>query len=461
MSGWMRVLIVEDDRFLAQQLGWFLKDECEVVIALSPEEAKERIKEGDIHVVILDLGLPPMPEEPSVGLGLLEELLGKDPLIKVIVMTAHTDQETAKRALSLGAYDFLSKPVQEELLLTLIKRAFFRREMEEKFFEVQDEGLPVPMVVASAQMREVVNQAVSIASLPVTCLIYGETGTGKELIAKLIHEMSPRRRRPMVVVDCASIPASLAESELFGAEKGAYTGADARREGRIAQAEGGTLLLDEVGELPLELQAKLLRFLETHQFTPVGGRTKEANVRVLAATNRDLREEVKRGRFRLDLYHRLCQVEIEVPPLRERPEDIVPTALHFLLSISREFRMRPPELTEEAKKALLSYGFPGNVRELKNMMAKALVLSRGRPIGPRELGLGESPSQEEEEEERWEVPVAVGFDLPRARFSLEEKWIRSALERHGGKMAQAAADLGIPRTTLYDLMRRHRVKVPE
>ena len=461
MSGWMRVLIVEDDRFLAQQLGWFLKDECEVVIALSPEEAKERIKEGDIHVVILDLGLPPMPEEPSVGLGLLEELLGKDPLIKVIVMTAHTDQETAKRALSLGAYDFLSKPVQEELLLTLIKRAFFRREMEEKFFEVQDEGLPVPMVVASAQMREVVNQAVSIASLPVTCLIYGETGTGKELIAKLIHEMSPRRRRPMVVVDCASIPASLAESELFGAEKGAYTGADARREGRIAQAEGGTLLLDEVGELPLELQAKLLRFLETHQFTPVGGRTKEANVRVLAATNRDLREEVKRGRFRLDLYHRLCQVEIEVPPLRERPEDIVPTALHFLLSTSREFRMRPPELTEEAKKALLSYGFPGNVRELKNMMAKALVLSRGRPIGRRELGLGESPSQEEEEGEKWEVPVAVGFDLPRARFSLEEKWIRSALERHGGKMAQAAADLGIPRTTLYDLMRRHRVKVPE
>lgn len=461
MSGWVRVLIVEDDRFLAQQLGWFLKEECEVQIALSPEEAREKIKEANIDVVILDLGLPPKPEEPSVGLGLLEEILKHDPLIKVLVMTAHTDQDTAKRALSLGAYDFLSKPVQEGLLLTLMKRAFFRKEMEAKFFEGREEALPVPMVVVSEKMREVIDQAMSIAQLPVTCLISGETGTGKELVARLIHEMSPRRWRPMVIVDCASIPASLAESELFGAEKGAYTGADSRREGRVAQAEGGTLLLDEVGELPLELQAKLLRFLETHQFTPVGGRIKEANVRVLAATNRDLREEVKRGRFRLDLFHRICQVEISIPPLRERKEDIVPTALHFLISVSREFRMRPPELTEEAKEALLRYSFPGNVRELKNMMAKALVLSRGRPIRPGDLGLEDEIPKDEEGEEKWAVPVAIGFDLPRAKLSLEEKWIRSALQRHGGKMAAAAADLGIPRTTLYDLMRRHRIKVPE
>lgn len=458
MSGWIRVLIVEDDAALALQLQWLLKGEHEVRIASDSGQAMAQLREMSPHVMLLDLGLPPNPEDPSRGLALLKEALELDPLLKVIVITAHGDQSTAQEALSRGAYDFLVKPVKEELLSTLIKRAHFRRELEESYFAFHQEDLPVPIVVASRAMREVVEQVRAMAALPASCLIQGETGTGKELIAKMIHQMSPRRNKPLVVVDCTSIPLSIAESELFGAEKGAYTGATATREGRIAQAQGGTLFLDEVGELSLELQSKLLRFLETHHYTPVGGRTREADVRVLAATNRDLREEVKRGRFRLDLFHRLCQVEIRIPPLRERPEEIPTLARHLLVSLGREFRIKPSELTPEAEAALSRYDFPGNVRELRNMLSRAMVLSRGRPIGPSELGLVDCTTCGQPQPQGSDFPVAQGFDLPRARAHLEEVWVRAALGRNQGKVSLAAMDLGVPRTTLYDLMRRYGIK---
>lgn len=459
MSEWIRILLVEDDQYLAEQMRWLLKEEHEVWVSAHPKEALELMRKAKPHVVLLDLGLPPRPEDPSVGLELLGEFLGADPLVKVIVMTAHGDQETAQTAMARGAYDFLVKPVKEELLVTLIKRAFFRRELEVGFWETQEKGLPIQVVVASQAMHQVLEQVKIVAALPASCLILGETGTGKELVARLIHELSPRRSRPLVTVDCASIPITLAESELFGAEKGAYTGAEVRRTGRVAQAEGGTLFLDEIGELPLEVQVKLLRFLETRQFTPVGGRTREVDVRILAATNRDLKEEVKRGRFRLDLFHRLGQTEIRIPPLRERKEDILPLARSFLSSLAREYRMKPPPISPEGERALLEYDFPGNARELKNMLSKALILSRGRPIGPKELGLGgaEAPFAEMPKEGMF-FPVDPGFDLPKARAHLEETWVREALMRNRGRIAQAAADLNLPRTTLYDLMRRYRIK---
>lgn len=460
MSGWIRVLVVEDDTSLALQLQWLLRQDQEVFLASSRAEALSILEKEKPHVMLLDLGLPPCPEDPSEGLALLQETLEMTPLLKVIVMTAHGDQATAREALCRGAYDFLVKPVREELLVTLIKRAFFRRELEEHFFETRKEDLPLPMVVTSPAMKEVIDQVRAVAPLPVSCLIQGETGTGKELLAKLLHHWSGRSKNPLVVVDCTAIPISIAESELFGAEKGAYTGAAARREGRIAQAQGGSLLLDEVGELSLELQSKLLRFLETREFTPVGGRTRQADVRVLAATNRDLREEVKRGRFRLDLFHRLCQVEIRIPPLRERPEEIPALARHLLASLGHEFRVKLPELTPEATHALSTYSYPGNVRELRNMLSRALVLSRGRPITPSDLGLGVF-SQEAQEVKQPTFPVAPGYDLPRARSCLEESWLRCALERHQGKVAAAAQDLGVPRTTLYDLLRKHGIRVEE
>ncbi len=457
MSGSISVLIVEDDRALGEQLKWLLRGEHHVQVATSRRGAVDILQGGKIHVAIVDLGLPPYPEDPTEGLALIKEALQVDRFLKVIVMTAHGDQATAREAMALGAYDFLVKPVEEALLLTLIKRAYYRRELEAGFIEGQRLDLPVPIVVSSPAMEQVIKEARAVAPLPVSCVIHGETGTGKELVARLIHALSPRRNRPWVVVDCTSIPVSLGESELFGAEKGSYTGATERREGRIRQAEGGTLLLDEVGELSLELQSKLLRFLETKQYTPVGGRTMEADARVLAATNRVLPEEVKRGRFRADLYHRLNQVEIRVPPLRERPSDILPLARHILTLLGHEFRMRVPVLTQEAQEALERYDFPGNVRELKNILSRAMILSRGGPIGLEELGLAGPGVTLQEDKGRWPLPVDPGFDLPRARAHLEETWVRCALARHAGKVAQAAAELGVPRSTLYDLMRRHRI----
>lgn len=461
MCGSISVLIVEDDRALGEQLRWLLMGEHEVQVATSRRDAMDVLREGKIHVAIVDLGLPPYPESPAEGLALIREALQADKFLKVIVMTAYGDQATAREAMALGAYDFLVKPVEEGLLLTLIKRAYYRRELEVGFVEGQRLHLPVPILVSSPAMEEVIKKARSVAPLPVSCIIYGETGTGKELVARLIHALSPRRNRPWVVVDCTSIPVSLGESELFGAEKGSYTGATERREGRIRQAEGGTLLLDEVGELSLELQSKLLRFLETKQYTPIGGRTVEADARVLAATNRFLPEEVKRGRFRPDLYHRLNQVAIRVPPLRERPAEILPLARHLLALLGHEFRMRVPALTQEAEKALQRYDFPGNVRELKNILSRAMILSRGGPIGPEELGVVGPAGTLEGGTREWSLPVDPGYDLPRARAHLEETWVRSALARHAGKVAQAAADLAVPRSTLYDLMHRHRLKPEE
>ena len=455
MSALTKILIVEDDSSLAGQIKWFLKKDHQVSVAATSEEAKKILQAEEYSVVLLDLGLPPHPERPTEGLSLLPEIVKKYPTIQVIVLTAHGDQDVAREALSLGAYDFLIKPGDENLLSVLIKRAVFRRKLEAECWEEQKYEVPVPMVVISQQMKEVIQTAKEVAALPVSCIILGETGTGKELIAQIIHLFSSRKNKPLVVVECPSIPITLGEAELFGSEKGSYTGSIARREGRIQEAQGGTLFLDEIGELTLEIQSKLLRFLETHEYTPIGGKTSKADARIIAATNRNLTEEVKRGRFRLDLYHRLCQVEINIPPLRKRKDEIMPIAQYFLIKLGHEYRMSPPQLTPEAQKSLLEYPFPGNVRELKNMLSRALVLSKGLPIGPKELGLAKP------EESKGELNFQLGFNLIKARNHLEKQWIEEALKRHGGKIAPASADLAIPRTTLYDLMKRHGIRGTE
>jgi len=457
MSGLPKILIVEDDISLANQLKWRLKNEYQVNLATTSEEARNRLEKEDYSIVLLDLGLPPYPENPIEGLKLLPEIIKQYPTLQVIVLTAHSDREIAWEALSRGAYDFLNKPVEEHLLHLLIKRALVKKKLEAEFWEEKKHDLPIPMVVASEKTKIIIRTAQEIASLPVSCLIFGETGTGKELIAQIIHYSSPRKNKPLVVVECSSIPITLGEAELFGAQKGAYTGASERREGRIRQAEEGTLFLDEIGELTWEMQAKLLRFLETHEYTPIGGKTTRADVRVIAATNRNLPEEVKRGKFRLDLYHRLCQVEISIPPLRERKEEVIPLSHYFLGKLSREFRLPLPQLTSEAENALLNYSFPGNIRELKNMLSRALIISKGAPITPQELGLGEGNKDHHE----ITPGIKPGFNLIRAKNYLEKYWIEEALKRNEGKITAAASDLGIPRPTLYDLMKKHGIKIEE
>lgn len=452
MSGLVKILIVEDDASLAQQFKWYLKREHAVSVASTREAAQRALRKESYHVALFDLGLPPHPENPTVGLSLLQEAVETYPALKVIVMTAHGDQQTAREALSLGAYDFLVKPVDEHLLATLIKRAFYRQKLEAEFWEGRKQELPIPMVIASEKMKQVIQTAREVAALPVTSLIMGETGTGKELIAQIIHRLSDRNNKALVTVECSSIPLTLGEAELFGTEKGSYTGSTSRREGRISQAEKGTLFLDEVGELSLELQAKFLRFLETREFTPIGGTTAHADVRIIAATNRNLADEVERGRFRLDLYHRLCQVELLIPPLRDRQEEIVPLANTFLEKLAHEFRMPAPSLTLEAEAILKEYPFPGNIRELKNLMSRAMIVSKGRPIGPAELGIGD---KSEEPMGLHVSDIPVGFDLPTARAQVERQWIEEAIKRHSGKITPAAMDLGVPRPTLYDLMKKH------
>ncbi len=441
---------MEDDIPLAQQWRRFLQGEFTVEVASTREEALSHLEKGEIALMLLDLGLPPSSDTPQVGLELLREITEKDPLLKVIVITAHGQDEVAHTALSFGAYDFLVKPVNEEMLLTLLRRATWRWGLEREWLSSREEDLPVPMVVASEAMRRVVDEVRRIAPLEVNVLIMGESGTGKELIAQLLHRWSRRQGRPFVAVDCAAIPVTLGEAELFGAERGAYTGAVKRMEGKVAQAEGGTLFLDEMGELSWELQAKLLRFLETKEYSPLGGKARKGDVRVIAATNRNLEEEVRRGKFRLDLFYRMNQLTVTVPPLRERRDDILPLARHFINQLSREFGLPPSSLSPDAEEAILHYPFPGNVRELRNMISRALLLAGGGTITPQHLGLGVS---EGTGDVGFSTP-GPGYDLPRARRTLEERWIKEALKRHGGKIAPAAKDLGIPRTTLYDLIKK-------
>jgi len=449
------VLIVEDDLPLASQWRRFLKREFSVAVATNKEETFLQLRSKKFPVVLLDLGLPPYPESPRVGLELLKELVVQDPLLKVIVITAHGQKEVAQAALSMGAYDFLVKPVDDEMLLSLLRRAAWRCSLESAWLSAKREELPTSMVLESEAMRRVAEEVRRVAPLEVNVLVEGESGTGKELVAQLIHSWSKRRGRPFVAVDCAAIPVNLGEAELFGAERGAYTGAVRRIEGKVAQAEGGTLFLDEIGEISWELQAKLLRFLETKEYSPLGGKAKKGDVRIIAATNRELDQEVERGKFRLDLFYRIGQMMVSVPPLRERKEDILPLARHFINTLSREFNVPPSTLSKEAEKVLLTYGYPGNVRELRNLISRALLLANGGVILPEHLGLRVGESTED-------VGISAakrGYDLPRAKRALEEGWIREALRRHDGKITPAARDLGIPRTTLYDLIKKYAISI--
>ena len=445
-----KILIVDDDETIRSQMRWALSRDYEVLEAGDRLSALKIMDSEHPSVVLLDLGLPPQPRDATEGLQALCEIIGKDSTIKVIMVTGNTERGNALKAIELGAFDFFTKPPAIDEVRIVVKRALKMLELERENRalkkEAEAEGMS-GLLGASLPMQEVFQTIRKVAMTDVPILILGESGTGKELVAKALHRLSNRRGGPFVVINCGAIPENLLESELFGHEKGAFTGADTRRQGRIEYAEGGTLFLDEIGDLSLSLQVKLLRFLQEYIIERVGGREPiQLDVRVLAATNKDLKQAVEAGQFREDLYFRLGVVTISMPPLRERGDDVYLLSRAFLHHYKGDFKKDIKGFSEDAINALVEHRWPGNVRELENRIKRAVVMTEGEMIIPRDLDLQSTMSME-----------SPSPSLKEARDKVEKELIQKALLRHGGVVVRAAEGLGITRQTLTDLIKKYGI----
>lgn len=440
------LLVVEDDPGLTRQLRWSL-EKYEPVFAETREQARNLVRQHNPAVVLQDLGLPPDPNGVEEGMGCLQDILALAPDTKIIVATGNGDQTSAVRAIGLGAWDFYQKPLDVDVLDIIIERALriWTLEQEHKALQ-QSANSPLSGLVASSQnMLKVVRLTEKVAPTNSTTLILGETGTGKEVIARALHQLSGRSEGRFVAINCASIPENLLESELFGFEKGAFTGAVKQTPGKIETADKGTLFLDEIGDMPLELQAKLLRFLQERVVERLGGRTEiPVDVRILCATHRDLREQINSGAFREDLYYRISEIVIDMPPLRERNGDSVPIAQTLLRKAAQQHGRAIRGFTQEAMIAIQAYPWPGNVRELENRINRAVIMAEGRMIDCEDLGLSESLS---------DAPPT----LREARDNAERDALERALNVTAGNLTRAAELLGVSRPTLYDLLKRHRI----
>jgi two-component system NtrC family response regulator len=450
------LLIVEDDPGLQSQLRWCF-DSFEVVTAGDRENALAQVRHHEPAVVTLDLGLPPDPGGASEGLATLRDILIIAPGTKVIMVTGNDDRENAVRAIGLGAYDFYQKPIDPEILSLIVNRAFSLHSLEEENRQLiaaqQRKNSPLQGILASSpQMLKACSTVEKVAPTNVTVLILGESGTGKELLARALHELSPRATQRFVAINCAAIPEALLESELFGYEKGAFTGATKQAKGKVEYAEGGTLFLDEVGDLPMSLQAKLLRFLQERVIERIGGRGEIAvDVRVVCATHQDVPALVRTGKFREDLYYRISEMTITIPPLREREGDAVLLAHAFVDKFSRQQGKPQRTLSKEALAAVEAYHWPGNIRELENRIKRAVIMSEGVQIGAEDLELTPSaPSNGEE-------PVVL--NLREARDNAERQALQRALRWFDGNVSHAAEVLGVSRPTLYDLMNKYHIKL--
>ena len=447
-----KLLVVDDDEQILRQLQWALSDEYQVFSAAECETALHIFKSEGIRVVLLDLGLPPQPREATQGLMVLEEFIAHDPLVKVIVVSGNSERKNALLAIEKGAHDIFPKPVEVDELKVVLSRVFKRVQLEKESLEERQLAHQVSIeeiIGSSPAMLPVFATVRKVSATDVPVLILGESGTGKELIANAIHGLGSRKKGPFVTINCGAIPENLLESELFGHEKGSFTGATTQRRGKLEYANGGTLFLDEIGDLAHELQIKILRFLQEKVIERVGGREViPVNARVVAATNRDLEAEVKAGRFREDLYFRLSVVRITLPPLRERGDDVVELAGHIMESYCRELRRPPVRFSRPALDAMRQHAWPGNVRELQNRVQRAIVLSDGRVIGPGELELGG----------RADLNESPQPTLKEARQVLVRDVITKALQENGGNISKTARALGVSRPTLYQLMERHNLR---
>jgi two-component system NtrC family response regulator len=445
-SGKQKLLIVDDDEDLRTQMKWALTQDYEVLLAEDRPSAVVLMRKEQPAVVTLDLGLPPLPAGVEEGFAVLNEILNEFGQTKVIIITGRGEKENALRAVEKGAYDFFYKPIQLDELKVVLRRAFHLSELEQEQRALQQrlsgntfEG----MLGTCGKMQEVFSIIRKVATTDAPVLITGESGTGKELVARAMHRLSVRQASPFIVINCGAIPENLLESELFGHEKGAFTGAHVQRKGRFEMADEGTLFLDEIGELALTLQVKLLRFLQERVVERIGGREQiEVDTRVVAATNRDLKEAMKDGSFREDLYFRLGVIRISLPPLREREGDVILLAKAFLNRYADENRKNIKGFTDQAIDAVLQYAWPGNVRELENRLKRAVIMAEGARITAVDLEM-EAPRS------RYEV-----MGLKEAREALEKELLLKALSRNSGNLTKAAMELGVSRPTLYDLMEK-------
>lgn len=446
------LLMVEDDPGLQSQLRWSFENYA-IQIAGDRDSAIAALRRFEPPVVTLDLGLPPDPANASEGLATLETILQLAPQTKVIVVTGNDDRENALKAVALGAYDFYQKPIDPNVLGHIIDRAYRLYELEEENRRLQRQPGASPLagiLATSPEMLKVCRMVEKVAPADVTTLLHGESGTGKEVLARAIHELSPRRNARMVAINCAAIPDTLLESELFGYEKGAFTGAVKQTRGKIEHADGGTLFLDEIGDLPMPLQAKLLRFLQQRVIERIGGREEiPVDVRVVCATHRNLTEMVAEGSFREDLYYRLSEITVEIPPLRERRGDVALLARRFLEQFNQSLGRNLRGISAEAIAALEAHAWPGNVRELENRVKRAVVMADGSQLTLEDFQL--APASQGDNRN-------LPLNLRQVRESAESEAILRALQVAEGNISRTAELLGVTRPTLYALMNKYRLQ---
>jgi len=441
-----KLLIVEDDPGLLNQLKWCFGG-YDVATAQDRPSAINELRRHEPTVVLQDLGLPPNPEGVDEGFATLQEILKLSPHAKVIVVTGHGDQENALKSVALGAYDFYQKPVDTDTLQLLVDRAFNISELEGENRRLQGVAADSPLdgiIAASEGMVQVCRMIEKVAPTNVTTLLLGESGTGKELLARALHRLSPRAKQNFVAINCAAIPENLLESELFGHEKGAFTGAVKQTQGKVELADGGTLFLDEIGDMPMSLQAKMLRFLQERVIERVGGRKEiSVDVRVVCATNQNPIELIAKDLFREDLYYRVSEITVDIPPLRDREEGRLILARSLLAKYVKQQGSSITGFSDDANDAIEAYQWPGNVRELENKIKGAVIMAESKQVTADDLGLSDASGELE------------SLNLREVRQRAESKAIRTVLMKNFGNISRTAEQLGITRPTLYDLLNKY------
>ena len=445
-----KLLIVDDDKGIQKQLKWSLSD-YDAVLAADRESAVAAVRRYEPKVVTLDLGLPPDEANASEGLAALQEILTIAPHTKVIVITGNDDRTNALAAISAGAYDFYQKPIETDVINVIVARAFSVAAIEEENRKMRAVGGSDIGIIGNSESIERLRMMVKrIAPTAITALLLGESGTGKEVTANAVHLASDRKNKPFVAINCASIPETLLESELFGFEKGAFTGAHRATKGKIECAEGGTLFLDEIGDMPYSLQAKLLRFLQEKSIERLGGRQEIAvDVRVVCATNQNLEQMVADKTFREDLFYRVSEITLNIPPLRDRDEDVIILSQYFLQHYAVEYKRNVKSFSEDALSAIKAHKWPGNIRELQNKVKSSVIMTTGTQVTAIDLGFFENQDKSFE----------LSLNLRTVREQAESIAIQKAYAISEGNMSKAADLLGVTRPTLYSLIEKYELKI--